>query len=258
MTEVKANVKSVKAADPGIGFEMKLSNNGNPVGNESIKVSVYTADVDGRQSSQSESYLVINSGEFTTPITDVDFSIILPFSDNQFEDPNAGSIQYLISVECPIGTPIDVDPPGLQAIPKSPGKLHAFALYNTLAPCDSPTSQGAQVLRIGQLLYAIDGGHFGILQSNGCFATFPTSITHISDPEPPIGSSSPIPNSTDGLCMYMSTDGYVYIENLGSNNIVCKSVEQVPGASMIIQSGTLSLLLGSNITPLSSWQTLGG
>lgn len=221
--------RNVKAADPGLGFDLLMTEDAAAV-NQTVKVILHI--LDGRTTTATSAL------EIDTPITDEALSIVMPFGDASYAVGD--QIDYSIEVQSPIGTVVYPAQGG--SVVKGNGRFASLALVQGIPPCPSPQSSPSRVLRVGQMIGSVDGSHFGILQSNGSFGVLPLSFVTLGDTAP---ATSFTPVSTQvalsNIGLYVSTTGYIFIQNLTTSGLICRSVQSLPGASMIIEGGIIML-----------------
>lgn len=211
-----------------MGFDLVMTEDAAAV-NQTVKVILQV--MDGRTTATT-------SMEIDSPITEEALSIVMPFGDAHYAVGD--EIDYTIEVQCPIGTVVYPAQGG--TVTKGNGRFSSLALVEAIPPCSSPATSPSRVLQVGQAIGSVDGSHFGILQSNGSFGVLPLTFLTLGDTAP-IATYTPVASlvSSGNIGLYVSMSGYIIIQNLSTSALICRSVQSLPGASMIIEEGTIKL-----------------
>lgn len=218
-----ANVQTVtvKAADPGLGFSLKIDNNGAPI-NQTLKV---IAKVTDSKNKAFTSTVIIND-----PLNDTTINFVVPFGDNQYLPGE--TLSYSLDVYIPFDAPTPVNQPGI--VIANSGK---FELRS-----DAPSSipEGGS-LGPGKLMNSVKGNRVGIMQLDGNFCVYDQFAKGKNSSVQKTDSTHSAGNGNN--CSLLVSGGRIFVINNTTNMIVSASPanQAMPGASMVIFNGLISL-----------------
>jgi hypothetical protein len=216
------DVKNVKAADPGLGFDLQISNQGQGI-NNTLTVMIQITD----NSRTYSSTVTVNS-----PVNDQTLSFVVPFGD-----PNYGTsspISFTISVYVPANATTPLQTFSGVAV-ADPGQFN----YNS----NLPTSIGpGQSLGPGSMMNSIDGRYVGIMQTDGNFCVYKKYALNQSGL---LNTDSTFSYGNGVNCsLVVLSLGRIYVLNNNNNSYVSASPLSMamPGASMVIDDNGIICL----------------
>jgi hypothetical protein len=211
-------VTKVKAADPGLGFTLQISNNGTAI-NDTLKVVITISD---RYSSS----LVVNN-----PVTDQCVIFIVPFGSSSY-DPGT-VIRFRIDVYVPNSASAPIQT--LTGVVMSDADEFTYASAMPFSVTDSTP------LGVGGMMNSLDANYFGIMQRDGNFCVYQQSAVN----------SNSLPNtdstySDKGLfnCSLQVRGGRIFVHDNASNTDISASPASQPvtNGSMVINSSGMICL----------------
>lgn len=218
------NVSNVKAADPGLGFDLQF----NPALNDTLKVVVTIQNT-------YSSVLTINN-----PVADQTVACVVPFGDGQY---NSGAgLSFQIDVYSPNSSPRPMQSISGCAM-ADPG---AFK-FNSNLPSSIPDGQA---LGPGNMMNSMDGGSYiGYMQLDGNFCVYKKYALNNSSLQ---NTDSTYSDVGANNCSLRVQNGRIFIYNssTGSNISASPANQAMPGASMVINTQGMICLMLSGGTPV--------
>lgn len=213
-------VTKVKAADPGLGFTLQLSNNGLAI-NDTVKVVI---TIQGRYSTS----IVLNN-----PVSDQSVVFVLPFGNSSY---SPGTI---------IPFQIDVYIPNSSTNPAQTlsGCVMSDAdqfVYQSGMPFS--LVDGGAALSVGAMMNSLDGNFFGIMQADGNFCVYQQSSLNSTNSLPNTDSTYSEISNTNNIIQVRSGRIFVFDKNSQQNKSASPANQAVPGGSMVINSNGIICL----------------
>lgn len=216
-------VKKVRAADPG--FACILDFDSAPF--DTMKIDLSVSDPN---SNTYTSHLIIDN-----QVSDLEMPIVMPFGDRTFQQGvlmrftltvtiGSGQPQQFTGVVRPLGGEFDYSP--------------TLSIQSTR-------------LNSGESIVSPDGNFMGIMQTDGNFVAYPVATMN-SNSDSPTAASNTNQNNPVNYYAY-AANGFLYIADANSTNIIATSYPQQPnwaGCIQINSSGKICLGNGSNSNDL--------
>lgn len=219
-----ANIQTVtvKAADPGLGFSLKIDDNGAPI-NKTLKV---IAKVTDKENKTFTSTVIVND-----PLNDITINFVVPFGDNQYAPGE--TLSYSLDIYIPFDSQTTQENQAGIVIANS-GK------FELLSDAPSSIPEGGS-LGPGKLMNSVKGNRVGIMQLDGNFCVYDQFAK---------GRNSSIKNTdstysvgSGNNCSLQVRGGRIFVHDNAKNKDVSASPanQAMPGASMVIFNGLISL-----------------
>jgi hypothetical protein len=221
---------TVKAADPGLGFSLELDDNGAPI-NKTLKVIVRVTD---KESKTFTSTVIVND-----PLNDKTINFVVPFGDNQY-DPGE-TLNYSLDIYIPLDWPTPVNQAGV--VIANSGK------FELLSDAPNSITEGGS-LEPGKLINSLKGNRVGIMQLDGDFCVYDQFTKGKNSGIIKTDSTHSAKNGNN--CSLKVRDGRIFVHDNAKNKDVSASPanQAMPGASMVIFNGLISLQKDKQIVPV--------
>jgi hypothetical protein len=211
---------AVKAVDPGLGFTLTLSNDGNPI-NKTVKVVV---TITGPRGSEYKSTISIDSA-----VSDTSIQIVAPFGDANYVPGTM--LQYTIDVYVP-GNSNKSDASFSGAVFAASGNFQVT----------SGLPKMASQLTNNQMINSVDDNYIGIMQSDGNFCVYEKSTVNAQQVKctDSTNSAGSIANYRIMAAGYNTSTMIVQIVNTDNGQIVATGQKPIGG---LLFQGPISLIV---------------
>jgi hypothetical protein len=242
MTEpVKVNVTNVKAADPSLGFGIKITNVDNTPAAFGLTIALTDAD----------DTIVHSSSIEISATKDTVMNFIMPFGDALSRVGK--TYQYAITAKRN-GQSVLVEN-GSGSIQAGPGRFYPVELRDRVEVCASVVTQPEKVLWAGNAIASQDGKHIGVMQFDGSFAIYQIADTS-NLPLRPVATPTKSNAALGRTGLFVSAaDGFAYTFEFDANQNLCliaKSSTPVAGGYLVILSGQFCMITpGGQSVPIS-------